>query len=87
MQAMMEVVKARIDSQTKKRASEIMERLGLSLSDAIRLMMLQIVERKGLPFAVEVPNRVTRKAVENVRKGAGLRKVTLEQLKKEWDDA
>ena len=36
-------VRARIDSDTKERASEALAAMGLSVSDAIRLLMLRIV--------------------------------------------
>jgi DNA-damage-inducible protein J len=49
------VVRARIDSDTKERATAALEAMGLSVSDAIRLLMLRIAEEKRLPFTVQVP--------------------------------
>jgi DNA-damage-inducible protein J len=48
-------VRARIDTDTKERAAEALEEMGLSLSDAIRLLMLRIAEERRLPFNVQVP--------------------------------
>jgi DNA-damage-inducible protein J len=42
------VVRARIDSDTKERATAALEAMGLSVSDAIRLLMLRIAEEKRL---------------------------------------
>jgi DNA-damage-inducible protein J len=56
-------VRARIDTNTKKRATEALEAMGLSVSDAIRLLMLRIAEEQRMPFAVKVPNSATRKAI------------------------
>jgi DNA-damage-inducible protein J len=47
--------------------------MGLSVSDAIRLLMLRIAEEKRLPFAVRVPNATTVKAMEELEAGKGKR--------------
>ncbi len=67
------VVRARIDSDTKARATEALEAMGLSVSDAIRLLLLQIAEEKRLPFAVKVPNSTTVKAMKELEEGKGKR--------------
>ena len=41
-------VRARIDSETKARASDALEAMGLSISDAIRLLMLRIADERRL---------------------------------------
>ena len=43
--------------------------MGLSISDAIRLLMLRIADEQRLPFAVEVPNAASRCAMEDLSKG------------------
>ena len=67
------VVRARIDSDTKARATEALEAMGLSVSDAIRLLLLRIAEEKRLPFAVKVPNSTTVKAMKELEEGKGKR--------------
>ena len=67
------VVRARIDSETKERATAALEAMGLSVSDAIRLLMLRIADEKRLPFAVQVPNATTVKALEELEAGKGKR--------------
>jgi DNA-damage-inducible protein J len=67
------VVRARIDSETKERATAALEAMGLSVSDAIRLLMLRIADEKRLPFAVRVPNATTVKAMEELEAGKGKR--------------
>ena len=49
------VVRARIDSDTKARAAEALHAMGLTLSDAIRLLLLRVADEKRLPFAVQAP--------------------------------
>ena len=64
-------VRARIDTVTKERAAGALEEMGLSISDAIRLLMLRIAEERRLPFDVKVPNRKTRKAIAELEAGKG----------------
>lgn len=74
------VVRARIDSDTKARATEALEAMGLSVSDAIRLLLLRIAEEKRLPFAVKVPNSTTVKAMKELEEGRGKRFSSADEL-------
>jgi DNA-damage-inducible protein J len=67
------VVRARIDSDTKARATAALDAMGLSVSDAIRLLMLRIADEQRLPFAVQVPNAKTVRAMEELEAGQGKR--------------
>jgi DNA-damage-inducible protein J len=64
-------VRARIDTLTKERAAEALEAMGLSISDAIRLLMLRVADERRLPFSVKAPNRVSRKAIAELEAGKG----------------
>jgi DNA-damage-inducible protein J len=66
-------VRARIDTSTKARAEDALEAMGLSVSDAIRLLMLRIADERRLPFDVRVPNARTRKAMAELASGKGKR--------------
>ena len=66
-------VRARIDSATKERAADALEVMGSSISDAIRLPMLRIVDERRLPFEVTAPNAPTRKAIAELEAGKGKR--------------
>jgi len=46
-------VRARIDTNTKERAADALGSMGLSISDAIRLLMLRIADERRLPFEVK----------------------------------
>ncbi len=74
------VVRARIDSDTKERATAALEAMGLSVSDAIRLLMLRIADEKRLPFSVQVPNASTAKAMVELDAGKGKRFETADEL-------
>ena len=67
------VVRARIDRDTKARATEALHAMGLTVSDAIRLLMLRVAEEKRLPFAVQVPNATTIEAMKELEEGKGKR--------------
>ena len=67
------VVRARIDSDTKARATETLQAMGLSVSDAIRLLLLRVADEKRLPFTVQTPNATTARAVKELDEGRGKR--------------
>lgn len=48
----------RIEEKTKKQAVELLEGLGLNLSDAINIFLKQVILRKGIPFDVTYPEDV-----------------------------
>ena len=66
-------VRARIDNATKERAADALEAMGLSISDAIRLLMLRVADERRLPFEVKAPNSATRKAIAELESGKGKR--------------
>ena len=66
-------VRARIDSATKERAADALAAMGLSISDAIRLLMLRVVDERRLPFEVKAPNATMRKAISELEAGKGKR--------------
>lgn len=67
------IVRARIDAKTKDRAASALDAMGLSISDAIRLLMIRIAEERRFPFDVKVPNTATRKAMAELGHGNGKR--------------
>lgn len=71
-------VRARIDSATKDRASDALEAMGLSISDAIRLLMLRIADERRLPFDVKAPNATSREAIAELNAGKGKKFSTVE---------
>jgi DNA-damage-inducible protein J len=77
------VVRSRIDAGTKKRAAAALERMGLTISDAIRLMLLRIAEEKRLPFDVKVPNAKSRGAIKELAEGRGKRSASAAVLFKD----
>ena len=73
-------VRARIDARTKKRATAALAAMGLSTSDAIRLLMLRVADERRLPFDVKAPNASTRKAITELEAGQGTRVTSVDAL-------
>lgn len=68
------VVRTRIDEQTKGEAAAVLAALGLTVSDAFRIMLTRVAREKALPFEPLIHNAETIKAMKQVRSGRGLKK-------------
>lgn len=64
-----EVVRARVDTNLKKEATAVLSSMGLSVSDAIRLMLVRVAADKALPFDLRAPNAETQAAMRDIQKG------------------
>jgi DNA-damage-inducible protein J len=63
------IVRARIDESTKNEAAAVLKAMGLTVSDAFRMMMVRIAREKALPFEPLVPNDETIEAMKAARRG------------------
>ena len=63
------VVRARINGQLKEEASVILASMGLTVSDAFRMMLTRVVAERALPFDPLVPNETTIAAMREARAG------------------
>lgn len=75
-----DIVRARIDSATKAKATAALAAMGLSVSDAIRMLMHRAAADERLPFDVVVPNAETRAAIAELEAGRGKRFKSAEAL-------
>jgi DNA-damage-inducible protein J len=78
------VVRARINGRLKEEAAAVLAAMGLTVSDAFRLLMVRVARDKALPFEPLVPNEKTVAAIKAARRGelkkaASFRKL-IEQL-------
>ena len=73
-------VRARIDQATKARATAALSAMGLSVSDAIRLLMLRVADERRLPFEVKAPNAETREAIAELSAGKGAKFACVDAL-------
>ena len=63
------VVRARIDAHIKDEAAAVLAAMGLTTSDAFRMLLIRIAKEKALPFAPLIPNKATIKAMKAARRG------------------
>jgi DNA-damage-inducible protein J len=63
------VVRARIDDRTKKQAAAALKKIGLTVSDAFRLLLVRVAAEKALPFEPLNPNAETVRAMKAARRG------------------
>jgi DNA-damage-inducible protein J len=61
------MVHVRVDEQVKAQATEALAAMGLSVSDAVRILLTRVAAEKELPFSLKVPNAETRTAMEEAR--------------------
>lgn len=64
-----EVVRARVEAGLKKEATAVLAGIGLSVSDAIRLMLMRVAADKALPFDLRAPNAETQAAIQDIKDG------------------
>jgi DNA-damage-inducible protein J len=63
------IVRARIDPKVKEEAEAVLEAIGLTVSDAVRLMMMRVAQERKLPFEPLIPNEQTIQAMLEARRG------------------
>jgi DNA-damage-inducible protein J len=64
-----EMVHIRIDKRVKSRATKALSAMGLSVSDAVRVLLTRVAAEKALPFELKVPNAATAAAMQEARAG------------------
>jgi DNA-damage-inducible protein J len=64
-----QMVHIRVDGKVKAEAAETLAAMGLTVSDAVRLLLTRVAAEKGMPFEVRVPNRATLAAMEAGERG------------------
>jgi len=69
------MVHVRVDDETKTQASEALAAMGLSVSDAVRILLKRVVNDQAFPLELKVPNANTRAAMEEARAMAKARTV------------
>ena len=73
------LVQTRIDSAIKEEAATVLQAIGLTVSDAVRLMLTRVAHDKALPFEPLIPNQASIAAMKEAREGK-LETVTLDDL-------
>jgi DNA-damage-inducible protein J len=68
------IVRARVKPKVKAGAQEVLDDLGLSISEAINLLLVQINVQKALPFSIEMLNKKTRMLLDKCEQDKGMHK-------------
>jgi DNA-damage-inducible protein J len=63
------VVRARINGKIKQEATAVLAAIGLTPSDAFRLLMTRVAQEQALPFDLLIPNKETVNAMKAARSG------------------
>lgn len=74
------LVQARIDGAVKEEAAAVLAAMGLTVSDAVRLLLTRVAHDKALPFAPLTPNDTTIAAMREARTGGLKRFDSVEEL-------
>ena len=64
-----QLVQARVNKDVKEEASVVLAAIGLTVSDAVRLLLTRVAREKALPFAPLIPNAETIAAMQEARAG------------------
>ena len=63
------MVHVRVDEKTKQEAAKTLAEMGISVSDAVRMLLIRVAAEKALPFEVKIPNATTVRALRATEKG------------------
>ena len=80
------VVHARIEPETKRAAEDVLRELGITPTEAIRILYRQISLRGGLPFPVEIPDAVTADTLAKSRRNEDIVEFdSLDEMAESWE--
>lgn len=71
----------RIDEESLIEAKEILKSLGMNFTEAVNVFTCMVVQTKGLPFDVKIPNKETAKVIKEARKGINIDDFSLDEIK------
>ena len=78
-------IQIRLKQDLKEQASVLFEKMGMSLSEAVRTFLCQAVAEQGMPFRAHIPNKETVAAIKEVEAGGGSKYKNPEDFFKEMD--
>lgn len=64
-----QLVQARVDGEIKAQATAALADMGLTVSDAVRILLTRVAKEKGMPLELMTPNATTLAAMEEARAG------------------
>ncbi|HET55204.1 MAG TPA: type II toxin-antitoxin system RelB/DinJ family antitoxin [Ignavibacteria bacterium] len=80
-------IQTRIDPKVKNQAQKILDKLNISMSEAISIFLTQVSLHKGIPFEIKLPNKLTEETLRKSEKGEDLHEVSeVKQLFEELEN-
>ena len=74
------MIHIRVDEAIKAQAATTLADMGLSVSDAVRMLLVRVAAERALPFDVRVPNAETAAAIQELEAGQGVRSESINDL-------
>lgn len=78
-----QLVQARVDGEIKAQAAAALAEVGLTVSDAVRILLTRVAKEKGMPLELMTPNATTLAALKEAEEGNLPRVSSVEELLKE----
>ena len=79
------MVHIRVNGEVKEQAAEALASMGLTVSDAVRILLTRVAAEKAMPFEVRVPNRETVAAMDAGERGEVSRAASVTSVMAELD--
>ena len=79
-----QLVQARVDGEIKAQAAAALAGMGLTVSDAVRILLTRIAREKMMPLDLLIPNATTIAAMEEARAGNLPRFDSIQALMDDW---
>lgn len=80
-------VHARIDAKTKCASERVLHAIGMTPTDAVRLLYRQIALRREFPLELRVPNKLTASTLEKSDRGEEIETFdSLDKLVASWNE-
>lgn len=76
----------RIEEETFNEAKAILKSLGMNFTEAVNVFASMVVQERGLPFEVKIPNKTTLKAMKEAKEGINMEEIDLDDLIKEIEE-
>ena len=71
----------RIDEESLLEAKEILKSLGMNFTEAVNVFTSMVVQTRGLPFDVKIPNKETAKVIKEARQGINVDDFSFDEIK------
>jgi len=71
----------RIDEKSLIEAKVILKSLGMNFTEAVNVFTSMVVQSKGLPFEVKIPNRDTAKVIKEARENQNVDDFSFDEIK------